>query len=85
VDLLDLIEDGFYDDYDPYDCFEVQRSFSNLGPQECLDSLLDLGGGDFDVDKSLAASHGKAGIIDIDGEFTIGNLGDGLWNSGTGC
>ena len=24
-------------------------------------------------------------MIDVDGEFSIGNLGDGLWNSGTGC
>lgn len=23
LDLLDLIENGFYDDYDPYDCFQV--------------------------------------------------------------
>ena len=50
MDLLDLIEDGFYDDYDPYDNLEVQRTFPQLGSQECLDSLLDLGGGDFDVD-----------------------------------
>lgn len=23
VDLLDLIENGFYDDYDPYDCLVI--------------------------------------------------------------
>jgi hypothetical protein len=50
MDLLDLIEEGFYDDYDPYDNLEVQRNFPQLGSQECLDALLDLGGGDFDVD-----------------------------------
>lgn len=52
LDLLDLIENGFYDDYDPYDCFQVQNSFGFLGPQECLDSLLDMAAGDFDVDNS---------------------------------
>jgi hypothetical protein len=31
LDLLDLIEDGFYDDYDPYDNLEVSRTAANLG------------------------------------------------------
>jgi hypothetical protein len=32
VDLLDLIEDGFYDDYDPKDCYDVQKNNPLLGP-----------------------------------------------------
>lgn len=86
MDLLDLIEEGFYDDYDPYDNLEVQRNFPQLGSQECLDALLDLGGGDFDVEQSSPGNHGRKGIIDIDGEFTsVGNLGNGLWKVGSGC
>ena len=42
-----------------------------------MDSLVDLGGGDFDVDQSQGANHGNKGIIDVDGEFTVGNLGNG--------
>jgi hypothetical protein len=26
VDLFDLIENGFYDDFDPYDNLEIQRN-----------------------------------------------------------
>lgn len=52
--------------------------FPALGAQECLDSLVDLGAGDFDVIGSSAASHGRNGIIDVDGEFLIGNIGDGM-------
>jgi hypothetical protein len=44
-----------------------------------------MGAGDFDVDNSQILNHGKKGMIDVDGEFSIGNLGNGLWNSGTGC
>ncbi len=47
-----------------------------------MDSLCDLGGGDFDFD--LSKSNSK--VIDIDGEFTgLSNLGDGNYNAGTGC
>jgi hypothetical protein len=57
-----------------------------------LDALLDLGGGDFDVDQSRPENHERKGIIDVDGEFTpVGNLGNDQWkvksecNRCTGC
>ena len=34
---------------------------------------------------SSKANHGKNGIIDVDGEFQIGNIGNGMSNAGTGC
>lgn len=85
LDLLDLIEEGFYDDYDPYDCLEISQLYPHLGPQECLDSLVDLGAGDFDVVDSSKVNHGRNGIIDVDGEFQIGNIGEGMQSAGTGC
>lgn len=47
--LLDKIEKGFYDDFDPYDMLEIKTKFPGLGPQEVLESLLDLSVGDYDV------------------------------------
>ena len=32
LDLYDKIEEGFYDDYDPYDNIEITKSFPNMGP-----------------------------------------------------
>lgn len=74
VDLLDIIENGFYDDFDPYDIHEVFTNQKQLGQRECLDLLLDHAGGDFDV---VGKQHNNHGIIDIDGDFFIGNIGDG--------
>ena len=68
-DFYDKIEEGFYDDYDPYDNIEIANSFSKMGPQESLQCLLDHAGGDFDVVGSSSINHG---IIDIDGDFKIG-------------
>lgn len=31
TDLLDLIEDGFYDDYDAYDNLQIQQFYPVLG------------------------------------------------------
>lgn len=47
--LLDKIEKGFYDDFDPYDMLEIKTKYPGLGPQEVLESLLDLSVGDYDV------------------------------------
>ena len=66
VDLLDIIENGFYDDFDPYDVYEVFTKYKHYGQRECLDCLLDHAGGDFDVVGKTTQAHG---IIDIDGEF----------------
>lgn len=44
-----------------------------------------MGGGDFDVIASAKTNHGRNGIIDIDGEFTMGNIGEGMQSAGTGC
>lgn len=85
TDLLDLIEDGFYDDYEPYDNLQIQLSFPVLGGQECLDSLVDLGAGDFDVSVPTQNSIVKNGIIDIDGMYQVGMFGDGMSKAGTGC
>ena len=48
VNFLNNIENGFYDDYDPYDNFEIFKKFDELGQSECLESLLDHSGADFD-------------------------------------
>jgi len=51
-----------------------------------LDALLDLGGGDFDVDQSRPGNHERKGIIDFDGEFTpVGNLVNDQWNVKSEC
>ena len=83
LDLLDLIEDGFYDDYDPYDNLKIQKEFGILGYQECLDSLVDLGAGDFELVAPITPY--TQGLIDIDGQYSIGNFGTGMQNAGTGC
>ena len=47
--MLDMIEDGFYDDFDPFDYFEIYKKYSSLGAQEILESLADLSVGNVDV------------------------------------
>jgi hypothetical protein len=42
--------------------------------------LVDLGAGDFDIKGNLPSR-----AIDVDGEFTLGVLGDGMQNAGNGC
>ncbi|CDW86345.1 UNKNOWN [Stylonychia lemnae] len=73
--LSQRILSGFYADHDYFDQLEVKQKHSNLGILECLDRLLDLGLGDFDVEGDNDDDYE---IAPLNGEMRVGKLGDGL-------
>lgn len=70
--LLDVIEKGFYFDYDSYDGFEVKKLYPQFGAQEVTERLVDLGIGNFDVEGSYDENYQQ---LPLRLEIRIGNLG----------
>eukprot|EP00347_Sterkiella_histriomuscorum_P019733 403340498 len=75
VDLLNEIYLGFYNDFDVYDSFQVRDQYPQLGAQEVMERLVDLGMGDFDVEGNLEDDYQ---VKPLQMENRVGKLGFGL-------
>lgn len=75
-DLLNMIEDGFYNDFDPKDYQIVKSTYKTLGDRECLESLSDYAGADFNVME--VKGEQKYMKMEIEGNFKIASLDDGI-------
>ncbi|CDW75117.1 UNKNOWN [Stylonychia lemnae] len=74
-DLIVKLLKGLYRDYNLIDQMDVKLNQKTFGSQECLERLLDLAIGDYDIQGHELIDYK---IDDQGNQFQMGNLGDGL-------